>query len=342
MAKKIEAKLKESEHRFHIMAEASGVSIFLFREKFLYANPAALQAVGYSEEEVQLLGLADILHPDSLAEVQQGWKARELGDTTPKSYEVKYVTKSGDIRWGLLHVGTAMCEGKPTSIGTVQDITERKKAEERLQLIAKAGARTTGVDFFRNVVRAAAKAMQVKSVFAAELISCKPVRAQSLAFWVDGTFIEDTSWELAKTACEKVPEGKVIFYPAKLQSCFPEDKSLVEFGAESYFCIPFIDSAGSVIGHMGVMDDKQMIYPEEIESLLGIFAVRAGSELERIRVDRILQQNLDKLQKFHRLAVGRELKMIELKHEINELLTKLGREDKYGIPESTMTAPGKL
>jgi PAS domain-containing protein len=228
--------------------------------------------------------------------------------------------------------------GKPIHMtGTVQDITERKKAEERLHLIAEASARATGVDFFRNVVRAAAKAMQVKIVFAAELVSCKPVRAQSLALWVDGVFIEDTSWELAKTPCEKVPEGRIVFYPANLQAGFSEDKSLAEFGAESYFCIPFIDSAGNVIGHMGVMDDKPMTHPEKIESLLGIFAVRAGSELERLQAGRILQQNLGKLRKFHRLAIGRELKMIELKQEINELLAKLGHGEKYEIPG---TGPG--
>lgn len=46
-----------------------------------------------------------------------------------------------------------------------------------------------------------------------------------------------------------------------------------------------------------------------------------------------LQGNMETLQRFNNLTVGRELNMIELKKEVNELLTKSGQPPKYKIIE---------
>ena len=44
-----------------------------------------------------------------------------------------------------------------------------------------------------------------------------------------------------------------------------------------------------------------------------------------------LRRNLEELERFNRLAYGRELKMIQLKEEINELLSQLNQDKKYKI-----------
>jgi ribosome assembly protein YihI (activator of Der GTPase) len=46
-----------------------------------------------------------------------------------------------------------------------------------------------------------------------------------------------------------------------------------------------------------------------------------------------LTQNVEELEQFSRLAIGREIKMIQLKEEINELLDQLGQGEKYEIVE---------
>ena len=46
-----------------------------------------------------------------------------------------------------------------------------------------------------------------------------------------------------------------------------------------------------------------------------------------------LKRNLGELERFNKLAIGRELKMIQLKQEINELLIQLGQAEKYEIVE---------
>jgi hypothetical protein len=52
---------------------------------------------------------------------------------------------------------------------------------------------------------------------------------------------------------------------------------------------------------------------------------------ERKQAEEELRQNLQELETFSKMAVGREERMIELKKEINELLRESGRSEKYKI-----------
>lgn len=54
---------------------------------------------------------------------------------------------------------------------------------------------------------------------------------------------------------------------------------------------------------------------------------------ERKKAEEALTEKMDELMRFHRLMVGRELTMIELKKEVNHLLKKVGKAEKYKIVE---------
>ena len=58
---------------------------------------------------------------------------------------------------------------------------------------------------------------------------------------------------------------------------------------------------------------------------------RDAEERERKRAEEALKKSNAELKRFNELAVGRELKMIELKKEINSLLAQLGEEPRYKI-----------
>lgn len=62
---------------------------------------------------------------------------------------------------------------------------------------------------------------------------------------------------------------------------------------------------------------------------------------ERKRAEGNLQQSLEEMKRFNRLAVGRELRMIELKKEVDSLLLECGRDCKYGY-EKEGIAPNHL
>jgi hypothetical protein len=52
---------------------------------------------------------------------------------------------------------------------------------------------------------------------------------------------------------------------------------------------------------------------------------------ERKHMEEDLNRNVEELERFRKLAIGREQKMIELKREINELLKVTGNSEKYKI-----------
>jgi PAS domain-containing protein len=54
---------------------------------------------------------------------------------------------------------------------------------------------------------------------------------------------------------------------------------------------------------------------------------------EHKRMEIALQEKISEMSNFHHLVVGREIRMIELKKEVNELLVKSDQEEKYIIVE---------
>jgi hypothetical protein len=52
---------------------------------------------------------------------------------------------------------------------------------------------------------------------------------------------------------------------------------------------------------------------------------------ERKHMEADLRRNLEELERFNKLANGREIKMIQLKEEINKLLCQLNQDKKYKI-----------
>jgi hypothetical protein len=52
---------------------------------------------------------------------------------------------------------------------------------------------------------------------------------------------------------------------------------------------------------------------------------------ERKHMEEELRCNVEELERFNKLAIGREIKMIQLKEEINELLSQINQDKRYKI-----------
>ncbi|MCK6615703.1 MAG: PocR ligand-binding domain-containing protein [Ignavibacteriaceae bacterium] len=65
--------------------------------------------------------------------------------------------------------------------------------------------------------------------------------------------------------------------------------------------------------------------------------VLANDISERKKAGEQLQKRIEELELFHRLTIDRELKMIELKKEINELLVSSGQNAKYVIVDGSIS-----
>jgi PAS domain S-box-containing protein len=100
---------------------------------WIYANRAAREISGYTEEELYSMRFWDFVHPDYRDRGKQKGLDRQQGKIVPRAYELKIITKNGVEKWVSLTGNPIKYEDKPTALISAIDITERKLAEEDLK-----------------------------------------------------------------------------------------------------------------------------------------------------------------------------------------------------------------
>jgi len=94
-------------------------------------------------------------------------------------------------------------------------------------------------------------------------------------------------------------------YPSGVQQLFPEDRLLADMKVEGYVGTPLFDSSGRALGLMVVLYSRPIANPKLAESMLQIFAVRAGAELEQRRTENRLRKSEARWRRvFENSAIG--------------------------------------
>jgi PAS domain S-box-containing protein len=155
--------LKRSEERFSSAFEHASIGMALVSPegRWLKVNRALCELLGYTEEELYQRSFQDITHPDDL-EADLGQVRQVLsGEILSYQMEKRYFRKDGRLVRVLLSASLVRdAEGRPVHfISQIQDITERKEAEEKLEamheeLIAasrRAGMAEVATNMLHNV-----------------------------------------------------------------------------------------------------------------------------------------------------------------------------------------------
>lgn len=137
--KRAQEELRESEERFRATFEhaAVGAAQVGTDGRWLRVNRRLCEIVGYEEDELLGLTFQDITHPEDLAG-DLGLMRRMLeGEIPTYSIEKRYVRKDGPTVWVNLTVSLVRdtLENPKYFIAVVEDISERKKAEEERDLL---------------------------------------------------------------------------------------------------------------------------------------------------------------------------------------------------------------
>jgi len=134
--KRAEMALRESEDRFRAIFENAGIGMALgdLEGHAIKSNAALQEMLGYTGEELRRLAFTEYTHPDDR---ELDWNLfRELGEGRRDRYDIEKrdIRKDGQVRWIHLTVSVVKDrEGAPKyAIGMVEDISERKRAEDRL------------------------------------------------------------------------------------------------------------------------------------------------------------------------------------------------------------------
>ncbi len=130
LRKKAEEAVRHSEEKFRKLIEASNVGISITDgERFIYTNPTTRMMSGFSEEEYLSRPVWDFVTPESREFIMQRIKDRLAGKPVPDRYEICVLTKSGGVKWAEVGATVIEYNGRPATIFTQYDITDRKAAE---------------------------------------------------------------------------------------------------------------------------------------------------------------------------------------------------------------------
>ncbi|WP_298036241.1 PAS domain S-box protein [uncultured Desulfuromonas sp.] len=133
--KQTDKDLRESEERLRDLLDNANDLIQSVAPdgSLLYVNRSWRETLGYSEEEVAGLTIADIIHPDCLGHCQEVFRQLLNGDNFDR-LETTFVTKDGRSLVVEGSVNINMVEGQPVSSrGIFRDISARKRAEKVLK-----------------------------------------------------------------------------------------------------------------------------------------------------------------------------------------------------------------
>jgi formate hydrogenlyase transcriptional activator len=134
--KQAEKTLQESELRFRTVYERSPIGIGLVDShgRFLQVNPKFCEITGRSEEELLRIDVDSITHPDDIGKT--GEFLQHLAEKKLPNYEMekRYLRPDGSVRWVRIQAVPMLGKGEQRwYMGLVEDITERRRAEEALR-----------------------------------------------------------------------------------------------------------------------------------------------------------------------------------------------------------------
>lgn len=128
--------MRESEERFRAIFQSAPIGIELADRhgKLTHTNAALQEMLGYTADELRNIDFTAITHPDDVAAEHVLDDELVTGGRDQYQLEKRHIRKDGQVIWTRL-TATLVRNGPEEShfaLGMVEDITERKRAEEAL------------------------------------------------------------------------------------------------------------------------------------------------------------------------------------------------------------------
>ena len=136
--KQTEDAIREAELRYRTIFKQAGAGVAQIESRtgrFVQVNRQYCEIVGLTEAEMLATTFGAITHPDDLEKNLENRSRLLSGEISSFTMEKRYVRKDGSIVWVNMNVAPLWRPGEMPvhHIAIVQDITERKWAEEALQ-----------------------------------------------------------------------------------------------------------------------------------------------------------------------------------------------------------------
>ncbi|RME46649.1 MAG: GAF domain-containing protein, partial [Chloroflexi bacterium] len=270
---------RRGELMFRSLVEQSLVGVYLIAgDRFTYVNDALADVFGYKATEIiGRLGPLDLTHPDDRQRVEQLVTARLRGELQSAHYEFRGLRKSGETIHCEVFGRTIEYQGRHAILGTLVDITERKRAEEalqqymgRLQLLREIDQAILKARLPEEIAQAALERIEKLVPFDRGSISAFDLKAResiTLAAYpasemqaCGDRFPLEPVWNIV----EILRKGRVYIVQdiAALSRLSPVDQGLQVLGYRSYISVPLI-AHGELIGNLNLQAREPAAFGEE-------------------------------------------------------------------------------
>jgi len=134
-----EAALARSESRYKMLLDSIHDGVFIAQdERFVFCNRTFARMLGSEEAQLSGAGFEAVIHPDHLERFTQRFRQRVAGARPQADYEIACRSQKDGSRIDmLLHATQIEHEGRPAVLGTVADISERRRIEDMLRQAMK-------------------------------------------------------------------------------------------------------------------------------------------------------------------------------------------------------------
>jgi PAS domain S-box-containing protein len=123
--------LRESEERYRLVVENAHEAIIITQDlKLVFANRAAVDNIGYSQETLTSGTFTSFIHPDDRRMVADNSIKRLNGEDVPSVYSFRIISQDGKVKWVELNTTVIQWNNKPATLNFLNEITERKLLEE--------------------------------------------------------------------------------------------------------------------------------------------------------------------------------------------------------------------
>jgi PAS domain S-box-containing protein len=308
-----ERRLKASEERLRLTLEATGIGIWDWdvQHDRWYASPIYYTMLGYAPLE----GAADRgewmerVHPDDRATVREKVQNVQTKDFDSYEYEARMRHANGNYRW--INVAGFGIErdsaGRVTRLlGIRMDVTERRQAQERLAhlaaIVESSDDAIIGKALDETIVSWNRGAERIYGYTAGEIVGC-PI----------SILIPPGLQEELATIMDGIKRGEGVEHLETTR--VRKDGQTIQVALT---ISPIRDARGQIVGASTIARDIT----------------------ERKRAEAEMRARNEELTRFNQTATGRELRMIELKQEINELCRAAGQPPRYKLDfVKTATTP---
>ncbi len=300
--KNLSRKAEESEKLFQTLVEKTSTGVYIYdpiNKKMLYTNPMIKKTLGIKEDDFSEIDLFKYVHPEDAEKIKKRIRDRIAGKNVSDTINVRVFTDNQkEPRWIQLYTSFIQYDGKPALIASVIDFTERKKAQDRLKANEKILSKTSKtakvggweIDTDNNKVFWTEETKRIHEV--------EPDYEPDLETAID-FFHPDSIPKLKKAVDEAINKGVGYDLELKIISAKGNHKWV------------------RTIGTVDKKDGKHRVH--------GIIQDITDRKKAQIQ----LQEKLDELQRYKNVTIGREMRVVELKKEINKLLKKQGKPSKY-------------